>query len=263
MSKDQTVQQLNVLLEKIDLLNQTKNEEIQCRGKLQNAQYYFCSKLDIFDSEQKGKFIAQRIGSEPSKPTGLIKLAVPVYLMRKSKYETEIKDYNTKYQLVEADYYMTYKSEREALAQSDKVEKLNAVNAAKSDLEMASKKHTNALAAVNSDATVSERFKNAEDIMKLIEFFNDGRADTLKEAVNLWFDEKRKDEESQKEEEHRTEMLFLERKRLDAAKAAEEYQRLQYLAAEEAARHAKEAAEKAEDAAQSAQFAVWNSNDKE
>ena len=84
-------------------------------------------------------------------------------------------------------------------------------------------------------------------IEKLIRYFEDKRVDTLKEAVNLFYDEKRKDEEQAREEEHRKQMRELEEERVRAAQSAEDYARMQYDEACNAAEYSRRAAEIAEE----------------
>ena len=62
--------------------------------------------------------------------------------------------------------------------------------------------------------------------------------DTVKEAINLMFDERRKDEEAQKAEKDRAEMLDLEKKRLAAEKERLEQEKRRAEAAEDAADYA-------------------------
>ena len=76
--------------------------------------------------------------------------------------------------------------------------------------------------ALAEDSTVNQKFKEAEIVQQLIEFFEEGRVESLKEAINLWYDEKRKDEEEERAEAHRQELLELEAERVRAAQAAEE-----------------------------------------
>lgn len=52
------------------------------------------------------------------------------------------------------------------------------------------------------DELLSERLRNTTAIRKMLEFFEDGRVDTMKEAVNLYYDETRKDEEARLAPEH-------------------------------------------------------------
>ncbi len=89
-------------------------------------------------------------------------------------------------------------------------------------------------------------------------YFEDHRADTLKEAINLWYDEKRKDEEEAKAEAHRQEMKALEEKRVRAAQAAEEYAYMQYMAALDTAESARQTADRAQIAADAAQRIEWD-----
>ena len=74
----------------------------------------------------------------------------------------------------------------------------------------------------------------------MIGFFEDRRVETLKEAINLLFDEKRKDDEEIEQMIYREEMLELQRQQAEAS--------------EEAAYYAKCAAHQAEIAANNSTF---------
>ena len=105
---------------------------------------------------------------------------------------------------------------------------------------------------------LSGKLKRKEIVITLLEYFADHRADSLKEAINLWYDEKRKDEEEAKAEAHRQEMKALEEEKVRAAQAAEEYAKMKYEEARDAAEYARQAAEDAQEAADAAQRMEWN-----
>ena len=99
MDKQATINQLITL--KKDLETQRHEKDLLDRAiSIRNSiQYTFRTRLDLFDETHKSAYISDMIGSEPIKPRGLIKLAVPVYLVKKSNYDKAIveyliKDYN-------------------------------------------------------------------------------------------------------------------------------------------------------------------------
>ena len=216
------------------------------------------SKLKKFDDEHKDAFITGRIGPKPIKPSGVIKLAIPVYLVKKSKYETAIANYDRMYPLAEATYREKYASERAQLAEEDKNEKQQAISSQETTVAVIQKKYETAKAAFEDNDLLSDRLKSKDIVSQLIEFFEDHRADTLKEAINLWYDEKRKDEEEAKAEAYRQEMLELEEERVRAAQSAEEYARMQYEEARDAAEYARQAADDEKEAADAARRMEWD-----
>lgn len=257
MERAATIEQLNNLLAKLQNLHEIEVELTQAKRKLEKVETHFEGKLAVFDREHKEKFITQRISSAPTAPKGIVKLAFPVYLSKKAKYQKEQAIYEGRLARILDDYMKVYSAERAELETADKANYDAAKLQASDYVSSIQAKYSEVYSSVKADTTISERFKNIGDLKEILSFFEDGRVDTLKEAVNLWFDERRKDEEAQREAEHRQEMLRMEEerlkmeaKRLEAAEAAEEYERLQYVEAQ----LTRAAAERAEEAARSAQY---------
>lgn len=215
------------------------------------------SHLKDFDDSHMESFIAEKIGTRPVEPNGIIKLLVPLYLIQKSQFDAANATYEKMRPLAEAAYRETYQSERDNLRAQDKKESDEIISAAKNRISATKESLMQAKERLAANTTLSDSLKHSYIVNKLISYLEEGRADDLKEAVNLYYDEKRKDEETRKAEAHRKEMLSLEKEKVRAAKAAEEYQRLQYEEAQEAAFYAQQAAEAAQDAddtAKSIQF---------
>ena len=82
---------------------------------LNNIKNNYPSKLAAFDGAYKANFIAEKIGKAPVKPHGAIKLAVPVYLVKKAKYEKEYEEYQRLLPLAEAAYREAYALKRDDL----------------------------------------------------------------------------------------------------------------------------------------------------
>lgn len=260
MERAATIEQLNNLLANLQNLREIEVELTQAKRKLEKVDTHFEGKLAVFDREHQEKFIMQRIGpapTAPTAPTGIVKLAFPLYLSKKAKYQKEQAIYESRLARVLDDYMKVYSAERAELETADKANYDAAKLQASDYVSSVQAKYSEVFSSVKADTTISERFKNISDLKEILSFFEDGRVDTLKEAVNLWFDERRKDEEAQREAEHRQEMLRMEEerlkmeaKRLEAAEAAEEYERLQYVEAQ----LMREAAERAEEATRDAQY---------
>lgn len=238
MNIEESVVALKRLLSLIEAESAAQCEYSSARAQLKNAIDFYPSKLSKFDAENKPGFIAEKIGEEPVAPHGLIKLALPVYLSKKKKYVEAKEFYDRAYPLAEAAYRERFNDERTALAAEDKVEQTKAIAIAQISVDSAKEKYDLAVQALDDDRTLNQKFKELGIVKQLIEFFEDGRVESLKEAINLWYDEKRKDEEEERAEEHRQELLELEQERVRAAQAAEEYAR-------KAAADAREAAEMA------------------
>ena len=74
----------------------------------------------------------------------------------------------------------------------------------------------------NANDLLSNKLKEKEIIEQLIEYFADRRVDTLKEAVNLWYDEKHRKEEAEIEAE--------QRRKEEAERAAAQHKEQYYIA---------------------------------
>ena len=225
MNTNDSINALKHLLTLIMDENATMRDYALAKEHLKNATDFYATKLGAFDDANKPGFIAEKIGKEPVAPHSLIKLALPVYLSKKKKYIEAKEFYDRAYPLAEAAYRERFNNERTALAAEDKVEQAKAIAIAQISVDSAKEKYDLAVQALADDRTLNQKFKELGIVKQLIEFFEDGRVESLKEAINLWYDEKRKDEEEERAEEHRQELLELEQERVRAAQAAEEYAR--------------------------------------
>lgn len=250
--------QVQELLSKLHTLLKTINEYNLASQKMVKAEKNLMastlhsSRLRDFDSIHMEQFIEEKIGPPPTEPNGLIKLLIPVYLIQKSQYDSAHATYDKIRPLAESAYREAFYSEREALRIQDEEEENTKLKEARKALDAAEAKVKEIKQKLDSDSTINSSLKKKEIIEKLILYLEEGRAESLKEAINLFYDEKRKDEEALKTEKHRKEMLALEEEKVRAAQAAEEYQRMQYEEAQQAAVYAQQAAFAAQDAAEQA-----------
>ena len=149
--------------------------------------------------------------------------------------------YNEEYSKVEVEYYNKYKEKRDELLSCDVAEREKATSDLKKELKIALDNQSYSYENLQYDNTVVEELKNINDVNAMIEYYETGRVETLKEAINLLFDEKRKDEEEQKQEEYRQEMLRLQREQLEATEEAAYYARQAAVDAEAALKEARNA----------------------
>lgn len=241
---------LDTLIEKDHCLKALTESE----ADVSNITHHFLGKLDEYDREHKDTFITEKIGKAPIKPKGLIKIAVPVYLAKKTKYEKAMLTYQKLYPLAESAYREEHQAARTSLAQQDEIEKEAALRSAQEVFRTAKERYDAIKQKLDADNTLSAKFKTVEIVSEILEYFEDGRVETIKEAVNLWYNEQQKAEEARKAEEHRQQILALEEEKVRAAQAAEEYQRQQCVLAQQAAQYAREAAESAQQAASDIQL---------
>ncbi len=216
--------------------------------------------LENFDDSHLEEFVEEKIGKEPVAPGGLIVLALPVYLVQKAQYDSAIANYKKMRPLAEAAYREAYHDQREELKKKDQEEYEKNLDEAKKRVSLAEKRLKKAKDAYAAEDTVSESLKKTEIIEKIVLYLEEGRADDMKEAVNLYYEEQRKDEEARKADEHRKKIIELEEEQVRAAQAAEEYAAMQYEEAQQAKMYAMEAADAARDAANDAASAVDAAN---
>ena len=94
----------------------------------------------------------------------------------------------------------------------------------------------------------------------MIIFVEDGRADTIKEAVNLYFEELRKDKEAKLAEEHRKKIeAEIEMQNLNIQQVIEKLDSIS-MDVDNAVLISREAIQSAEEALQKANEAIQNSN---
>lgn len=238
MDKTEAVERLQLLIEEIDECELMALDVAAAEAGLEEAKNKHFSYLADFDKDHKEEFIKKRAGDKPKKPKLTTIINVPVYRSQKDKYKKEKAAYKERLSGAEDAYKEEYFEERNKLKEQDAAEREKVILDAEKTLESAKSAYAAAQDAFDHDDLLSVRMKSIECARKLLEFFEDGRVDTLKEAINLWFEEKRKDEEEARAEAYRREMKELEEERVRAAQSAEEYAR-------QAADNAREAADMA------------------
>lgn len=254
IQKQELLSNLRELLNIITEHDEAKAEVDIAQQKLQSSDIY-TTHLETFDADHLEPFIEEKIGPRPVEPSGLIKILVPVYLIQKSQYDAAIATYEKLRPLAEAAYRETFHTERETLRLQDETESAENVEKAKKQLDLSIQRRDEATTKLNLNNTISSSLKQKCIVERLVSYLEEGRADDLKEAVNLYYDEMRKDEEARKAEAHRQEMKELEEEKVRAALEAAEYQKKQYEEAERAAYYAERAAEQAEEARKAAETA--------
>ena len=236
MERIEAIESLKDLLSKITELDSAYSDLQRCKSNMKQARTNSQSKLFDFDREHKTAFVQEKIGPRPKGPSKKTKLAPPVYLVLLKKYKKKLLEYEKLLPLAEAAYREKYAEERKKLAELDSDEQKEKIRESEIALQKAKEKYSLIETEIKSVDLLSKELQKSVVVKQLINYLENNRADTLKEAVNLWFDEKRKDEEAAKAEAHRKEMKLLEEERVraaksaeEAAKSAEDYAMLQYL----------------------------------
>ena len=189
MDVKDTISRLNLLLEWLIKLDSLQSELDKAKHALANAKGRPLRAVSAYDDEHKPSFIIERIGKEPEKPSKALVLAVPVYLKKKKEYEEKISAYRIAYQIVEKEYQKKHKDIREQLAEEELKERELQISQAESQLDKASSDYNEIQNTISTEEIISDNLKTASNVKMLISFFEEGRSDTIKEAINILFEE--------------------------------------------------------------------------
>lgn len=142
--------------------------------------------LETFDKENKENYILAKAGPEPEKPKGI---SGGLFRAKGEEYEKALAEYHLKVEEAEKAYFQEYAEQREKLEAEEK----EAIDSERYEAGSRFDAARDALAAVKdeleNDDTLSERLKQPEIIDVLIMYLEDLRADSIKEAVNLYFED--------------------------------------------------------------------------
>lgn len=183
MEREETLAQLQTLLQEITDEKRTAKALQIASEKLSQAMAFESTRLEAFDDQYKYSYIVKRTGPEPEKPNVLLKL---IY---QSKYEAELAEYRARYDLAEHEYFKEYAEPRARLRAEDEAEKSTILQNAQTEYDEALRTHKSVEDALNANNFLIEKFKNKTTVSRFISYFEDQRVDTLKEAINLSFAE--------------------------------------------------------------------------
>lgn len=201
MWKSNIKKQLDEILEVcIQYEEATKNFENANESK-KIAEEYIPSNLSSFDLKYQKQYIKNVAGEEPKPESKWNPLNHTK--KKKEKIRSALEEYNQKVAIAKEQYFEEYKSKREELKLKDKDEKDQKIKNADEILTSATDQKNKAEKAWKENTLLSERLRNTQTIKRLIDYFDDGRVDSLKEAINLYYDDMHKEKESQLAEEHR------------------------------------------------------------
>lgn len=252
MDKSDCIRCLEKILDQTKQLTATIIELEEAKEHLKNLRTKPLVAKSNFDTTKKDAFIEERIGIAPKAPKGAIKLAVPLYISKKI-YEKEYAKYVTSYKKSEQEYYAEFKDVREKLESEEKSALAYKIQFAEENVSNANEAYQTAKAALSANGIISNKLKDADIIQTLIEYFQNQRVDTIKEAVNLYYEEEhRKRLEAFAKEQVRLTTEATKQARCAADSAEEAIRRV-----DEAMRKAEEAYDRANEAYSEAQNAYW------
>ncbi|AMC94027.1 hypothetical protein AOC36_08515 [Erysipelothrix larvae] len=202
------IQNYEVALERMD----------SAKRSLVDAEHYIPKNLKMFDETNKDKYILEQVGD---KPKALNKWNPFSYTQkRKTNMEEANKHYDYKRQLAEKEYYEKYASHRKRLMEEDNAEKMHKIRSAKLEMDASQELFVLTESAWRSETLFPEKIRTSEALKTILELFEEGRVETVKESINLYFDELRKDNEERLAAEHRKkieEMIILQNENIQKA----------------------------------------------
>ena len=250
MERNQMIDRLNSLVANLNERARLEQDISTFVKKMNYEKTRSIKKVEYFDFAHKSDFIASKAGDKPLKPAKALAILVPVYVKKKKEYEAELEKYSSAVQSAEKEYYITFEKERNALIEADNNEREAAIQELSAKLEASKSKLEEIVILIEKEDIVGRSLKNIFDVQLLVEIFDNKRADTIKEAVNVLFEDKHRKRMEELQEEH----VRLTQEAKDAAESAAD-------SAEEAIKIAKEALDRADEAYDKAQKAYREAQD--
>lgn len=242
---------LETLIERFDSAKNTmENAEEQIRV----ATHHFPSKLKEFDNKTKEPFILRCIGAKPQEKFGFKNIVAPGFAKR--SFGKKVKEYEEKRLSAEKEYEKKYAKQRNEIKASDDRNQAKAIEEAELRFIDARALYHQAQKDLSDNDTLTESLKQKKTVSRLISYIEEGRVENHMQAINLWYEEKRKDDESEKEEAHRRKMEEYAKAEYQAAQKAEENAKMAAESARQAEENARQAAENARQASENARQAI-------
>lgn len=234
-----------------------KNVENATKAKTA-AEEFVPSNLSSFDLMNQVQYIQNIVGEEPKRGSKWN----PLNHTKKKKEEVRVafEDYERRVSKAKEQYYEEYKQKREELLSKDEYEKSQKMKEASELLASANEQKSKTEKSWRGNTLLSERLRHSQTITRLIEYFDDGRVDTLKEAINLYYDDIHKEKESQLAEEHRKRLEEIILDQNDSIQHAINVAEHAQSTASEALELAQDAMDRADEAYEHASSSSYNSN---
>ena len=128
--------------------------------------------------------------------------------MKNKREETERlrKEYFEKRTEAEKEYYQLNQKKRDGLKKEDEADKTNRINIAMSRVKQAEEDLSSISQVWERYTILPDKLRTTIVIKKLIIFFEEGRVENIKEAINLYYEEEWKEEQERLAAEHRRKM---------------------------------------------------------
>ena len=202
MEAKNTITELKDLLELL-VVKESKERVLRDLQNELNSNYDSkFNSLVKFDNNNKAKYISTQIGEKPIyiEP----KLKLPNFINRaKEEYQAKLKKYNEEYKKAEIEYYEVFKEARQRLKNEDEFNKNECYSKVKENYSKKEKELKILLNEIEKTKIIPKAYWNRNAISKIVTYFANNRVDTMKEAINMFHEEKRLGEERELAQKHR------------------------------------------------------------
>lgn len=180
----------NILLGRLkDLLYDIENYEsmvlnyAEVNKEIKSLENKGQEKLDSFDTQYLNKFIVESIGEVPKDPSKSI--FTKFSTKKKQEYFTEIEEYIKEEELAKEQYYKVFAEERAEILRKENEqfkEELLELNKTRSNLQEHLAEYEQHFSKVDF---LPEKYLNSTQLVRIISYLEDYRADNIKEAINI------------------------------------------------------------------------------
>lgn len=140
-------------------------------------------KLDSFDAKYLNNFIVESIGEAPKE----LSRRIPKKFFKKKRQEklTKIEEYAKEEELAKEQYYKVFAEERDEILRAENEqnkEELLELNKTRSNLQEQLAEYEENFSKIDF---LPEKYLNSAQLVRIISYLEDYRADNIKEAINI------------------------------------------------------------------------------
>lgn len=180
----------NILLGRLkDLLYDIENYDsmvlnyAEVNKKIESLENQGQEKLDSFDAQYLNNFIVESIGEAPKE----LSRAIPKKFFKKKRQEklTKIEEYAKEEELAKEQYYKVFAEERSEILRKENEqfkEELLELNKTRSNLQEHLAEYEQHFSKIDF---LPEKYLNSAQLVRIISYLEDYRADNIKEAINI------------------------------------------------------------------------------
>ena len=158
--------------------------------------------LEKFDNNNKKNYILSKIGKAPEyiKP----RLILPNLVKKaKEEHQSKVKKYNEDYVKAEIEYNTEFKEIRNKLKNEDENNKKACLNKIQENYNKLDKEIKLIINSIEKTTIISKDYCDINSVSKILSYFENKRVETIKEAINMFHEEKRFEEEKELAQKHR------------------------------------------------------------